>query len=178
MMDYPSFVPEIGSQAPDFSLDGVLHGQYKRYSLKDYKNKWLVIFFYPLDFTFVCPTEIKEFSKKAGDFKKEKCEIVGVSVDSKESHKAWIEHDLGKLNFPLISDFQRTMASNYGVLKSEEGVAYRGTFIIGPTGLIRHITISDNDVGRSVTETLRVVKALQTGKLCPVEWEPGQKTLN
>ena len=178
MYDYPSFIPTIGSQAPDFSLDGVLSGKYKRYSLKDYKNKWLVIFFYPLDFTFVCPTEIKEFSKRAGDFKKIRCEIVGVSVDSKESHRAWIERDLGKLNFPLLSDFHRDMISNYGVLKTDEGVAYRGTFIIDPKGKVRHITVSDNDVGRSVEETLRVVKALQTGKLCPVEWHPGQKTLN
>lgn len=178
MLDYPSFVPTIGSQAPGFSLEGVLHGKYKRYALKDYKNKWLVVFFYPLDFTFICPTEIKEFSKRAGEFKKVKCEIVGVSVDSKESHKAWIERDFGRLNFPLLSDFQRNMTSNYGVLKTDEGVAYRATFIIDPKGVIRHLTISDNDVGRSVGETLRVVKALQTGKLCPVEWHEGQRTLN
>lgn len=125
MYDYPSFVPEIGSQAPDFNLDGVLHSKYKRYSLKDYKGKWLVIFFYP-----------------------------------------------------LLSDFQRTMINNYGVHKMNEGVAYRGTFIIDPKGTVRHITISDNDVGRSVAETLRVVKALQTGKLCPAEWQSGDKTLN
>ncbi|HEY4515317.1 MAG TPA: peroxiredoxin [Candidatus Paceibacterota bacterium] len=178
MQDYPSFVPEIGRGAPDFSLEGVFGGKYKRYSLKDYKSKWLVIFFYPLDFTFVCPTEIREFSKRANEFKKVNCEIVGVSVDSKESHKAWIERDFGKLAFPLLSDFGRTMISNYGVLKSDEGVAYRGTFILDPKGVIRHITISDNDVGRSVEETLRVVKALQTGKLCPAEWHSGQKTLN
>ena len=179
MYDYPSFVPTIGSPAPDFSLDGVMAGKYKRYLLKDYKNKWLVIFFYPLDFTFICPTEIREFSKKAGEFKKAKCEILGVSVDSKESHKAWIERDFkGKLNFPLLSDFQRIMINNYGVHKTDEGVAYRGTFIIDPKGILRHITISDNDVGRSVEETLRVVRALQTGKLCPVEWRPGEKMLN
>ena len=178
-MDYPSFVPKIGKNAPDFGLAGVLGGKYKMYSLKDYKNKWLVIFFYPLDFTFVCPTEIKEFSKQANEFKKINCEIVGVSVDSKESHKAWIERDFdGKLAFPLLSDFQRNMVSNYGVLKIDEGVAYRGTFIIDPKGIIRHITISDNEIGRSVEETLRVVKALQTGKLCPAEWHPGEKTLN
>ncbi len=178
MMDFPSFVPEIGSQAPDFSLDGVLNNKYSKYALKDYKTKWLVVFFYPLDFTFVCPTEIKAFSAKAKEFKKINCEIVGVSVDSKESHKAWVTHDLGQLAFPLLSDFKRTMVSNYGVLKADEGVAYRGTFIIDPKGLIRHITVSDNDVGRSVEETLRVVKALQTGKLCPVEWQEGDKTLN
>lgn len=168
----------IGDSAPDFNLDGVFGGKYKRFSLSDYKGKWLVIFFYPLDFTFVCPTEIKEFSKRTPEFKKLKCEIVGVSVDSKESHKAWIERDFKKLNFPLLSDFQKTMVSNYGVLKMDEGVAYRGTFIIDPKGIVRHVTISDNDVGRSVGETLRVVKALQTGKLCPVEWHEGEKTLN
>jgi len=178
MYDYQSFVPEIGKKAPEFNLEGVFGGKYKTYSLKDYKNKWLVIFFYPLDFTFVCPTEIKEFSKRAKDFKDANCEIVGVSVDSKESHKAWIERDLGKLAFPLLSDFHRDMSNNYGVLKSDEGVAYRGTFVIDTKGIIRHITISDNDVGRSVSETIRVVRALQTGKLCPVEWQTGQKTLN
>ena len=168
----------IGKQAPDFELGGVMHGKFGKYSLKDYKQKWLIVFFYPLDFTFVCPTEIKAFSKHTPDFKKVHCEIVGVSVDSIHSHRAWIEGTLGKLHFPLLSDFHKKMSEAYGVLKEDEGVAYRGTFVIDPKGIIRHITISDNDVGRSVEETLRVVKALQTGKLCPVEWIPGQKTLN
>mgnify|MGYP001606045194 CR=1 FL=1 len=168
----------IGKQAPDFSLEGIFEEKFSKYSLKDYKDKWLVVFFYPLDFTFVCPTEIKEFSKRSGEFKKINCEIVGVSVDSKHSHRKWLESDLGRLNFPLLADLRRDMTIAYGCLKEDDGVAYRATYIIDPKGIVRHVTISDNDVGRSVGETLRVVKALQTGKLCPVEWHEGEKTLN
>ena len=168
----------VGRPAPDFSLKGYYDGKFKRYSLSDYKGKWLVVFFYPLDFTFICPTEIKEFSKLTPDFKKAKAEIVGVSVDSVHSHKAWVEGALGKLKFPLLSDFHKEMSEDFGVLLEDEGVSLRGTFIVDPKGVVRHMSVSDNDVGRSVKETLRVVKALQTGKLCPVEWTPGKKTLN
>ncbi|HEY4518203.1 MAG TPA: peroxiredoxin [Candidatus Paceibacterota bacterium] len=168
----------IGKQAPDFKLEGVYKAKFDNFDLGDYKGKWLVIFFYPLDFTFICPTEIKEFSKQADEFKEIDCEIVGVSTDSKNSHKKWIETELGELNFPLLADLKKEMCLAYDCLKEDEGVAFRATFIIDSKGVIRHETISDNDVGRSVTETLRVVKALQTGKLCPVEWKEGEKTLN
>ena len=169
---------KVGKQAPNFTLEGVMGGKFGKYSLGDYKGRWLVIFFYPLDFTFVCPTEIREFSSQTDDFKDIGAEVIGVSVDSIHSHKAWIEGNLGPINFPLLSDFHKTMSEDYGVLIENEGVALRGTFIIDPDGIIKHVTVSDNDVGRSVKETLRVVKALQTGKLCPVEWQSGQKTLN
>lgn len=167
----------MNEQAPDFRLEGYHNGKFKHVSLKDFKNKWLVVFFYPLDFTFVCPTEIREFSRRHKDFQKANAEIVGVSVDSVHSHKAWVEGDLGKITFPLLSDFHKKMARDYEVLIEEEGVALRGTFVIDPYGKVRWYVVSDNDVGRSVAETLRVVKALQTGKLCPIEWKPGQKTL-
>jgi alkyl hydroperoxide reductase subunit AhpC len=169
---------KIGEEAPGFELEGVLNGKFKKFALRDYKGKWLVVFFYPLDFTFVCPTEIREFSQHTKDFKKLKTEIIGVSVDSVHSHNAWIEGSLGKIHYPLLSDFHKTMSEDYDVLLEDEGVALRGTFIIDPKGIVRHMIISDNDVGRSVKETLRVVGALQTGKLCPVEWKKGQKTLN
>jgi len=169
---------KIGFEAPDFKLEGYFNGRFKNYSFKDYKNKWLVLFFYPLDFTFVCPTEIKEFSAEYPDFKKFNAEVLGISVDSVHSHKAWQEGSLGKINFPLLSDFHKKMSEDYGVLLEDEGVALRGTFIIDPYGKTRYMVVSDNDVGRSVKETLRVLKALQTGKLCPVEWQPGKKTLN
>lgn len=173
----------VGKPAPDFALEGYFNGKFTNHDLKDYKGSWLVVFFYPLDFTFVCPTEIREFSKRASDFKKAKCEIVGVSTDSKNSHKAWVEQSvqaggLGKINFPLLADLKREMVQAYGCYKEDEGVAFRATYIIDPKGIIRHYTVSDNDVGRSVEETLRVVKALQTGKLCPAEWHQGDKTLN
>ena len=169
---------KVGSEVPDFKLQGYSNGKFKDYSLKDYKNKWLVIFFYPLDFTFVCPTEIREFSDHAAQFKKLGAEVIGVSVDSVHSHKAWIEGGLGKINFPLLSDFHKRMSEDYEVLLEEEGIALRGTFIIDPKGILRYMMVSDNDIGRSVKETIRVVEALQTGKLCPVEWKKGEKTLN
>jgi len=169
---------KVGHPAPDFKLEGVLKGKFSDYKLSDYKGKWLVVFFYPLDFTFVCPTEIQGFSEHAKDFKKLKAEIVGVSVDSVHSHKAWTEGTLGPINYPLLSDFHKEMSDDYGVLIEDEGVALRGTFVVDPKGIVRHVTVSDNDVGRSVKETLRVVQALQTGSLCPVEWQKGEKTLN
>ena len=169
---------KIGENVPDFKLKGYFNGKFKEYALKDYKNKWVVIFFYPLDFTFVCPTEIKEFSAKHASFKKLNAEVVGVSVDSEHSHKAWVEGPLGKINFPLLSDFHKRMSEDYEVLQEDEGTALRGTFIIDPYGKLRYMVVSDHDVGRSVDETLRVVSALQTGKLCPAEWKPGDKTLN
>ncbi len=168
---------KVGHPAPDFKLEGYFNGKFKEYSLKEFKDKWLVVFFYPLDFTFVCPTEIRQFSDKYNDFKKLGAEVVGVSVDSKYSHKAWVEGDLGKINFPLLSDFFKRMCEDYEVLIEEAGKSLRGTFIIDPKGNVRYVVVSDNDVGRSVDETLRVVAALQTGKLCPVEWKPGDKHL-
>ena len=166
---------KVNHPAPDFKLEGYFNDKFKEYSLKDYKGKWLVVFFYPLDFTFVCPTEIRQFSEMYPEFKKAGAEVLGVSVDSKYSHRAWVEGDLGTINFPLLSDFHRRMCEDYEVLIEEEGKSLRGTFIIDPKGMVRYLVVSDNDVGRSVEETLRVVKALQTGKLCAAEWKPGDK---
>jgi len=169
----------VGRKAPKWSMEGVHGGEYHKYSLADYKGKWLVMFFYPKDFTFICPTEIQGFSNHAADFKKINAEVVGISTDTKECHKAWIERDFTKgLNIPLLSDVTKCIADDYGVLLEDEGVALRGTFIIDPEGHIRYSVVSDNNVGRSVKETLRVLEALQSGKLCPIEWEKGQKTLN
>lgn len=169
---------KVGEEAPDFKLEGYIEGKFKEYNLKQYRGKWLVLFFYPLDFTFVCPTEIRQFSKKYAEFKKLRSEVLGVSVDSVHSHKAWVEGSLGKITFPLLSDFHKKMTRDYEILIEDEGVALRGTFIIDPYGKLRYTVVSDNDVGRSVEETLRVLQALQTGKLCPIEWTPGKKTLN
>ena len=169
----------VGKQAPAFNLDGIFNGVVKKYSLADYAGKWLVVFFYPKDFTFICPTEIKEFSRRNPEFNALTTEVVGVSVDSIDSHKRWVESgELGTVNFPLISDDAKTMTNDYDVMKEDEGLSLRGTFIIDPKGVMRYMLVSDNDVGRSVSETLRVIEALQMGKLCPVEWSPGQPTLN
>jgi alkyl hydroperoxide reductase subunit AhpC len=148
-----------------------------RVNLDEYKGKWLVLFFYPLDFTFVCPTEITGYSKRSEEFKALNAEILGVSVDSEHSHKAWINGDLGQLNFPLASDMTKKVSEDYGVLIEEEGIALRGLFIINPDGVLQYSVVHDLNVGRSVDETLRVLKALQTGGLCPLDWEDGEELL-
>lgn len=172
----------VGKPAPDFKLDGVIGieagNEFKSLALKDFRGKWLVLFFYPADFTFVCPTEIKGFSDNMDSFGKLNAEIVAVSTDSKWSHLAWIKRgDLGKLRYPLLADFNKETARAYGVLDYEKGVALRGLFIIDPNGVIQYQVIHNLDVGRSVEETLRVLEALQSGGLCPIGWKPGQKTL-
>jgi peroxiredoxin 2/4 len=174
----------VGRPAPDFKLETATgNGQdFGSASLSDYKGKWLVLFFYPLDFTFVCPTEIVALSEAADQFKKLDTEILGVSVDSIHSHRAWIntpvnDNGLGKLNFPLGADITKKVAKDYGVLIEEEGIALRGLFIIDPEGELKYQVVNHNDVGRSVEETLRVLQALQSGGLCPINWKPGDKHL-
>lgn len=173
---------KVGQPAPDFVLDGVIGTEagkeFSTISLADYNGKWLVLFFYPLDFTFVCPTEIKGFNDALPQFKKLGAEVVGVSVDSKYSHLAWLKRgDLGKLNYPLLSDIRKEAAEQYGVLDTAEGIAQRGLFIIDPKGILQYQVVHNMDVGRSVEETLRVLEALQSGGLCPLGWKPGQKTI-
>jgi len=162
--------------APDFTMEGVADGEFTEVKLADYKGKWLVLFFYPLDFTFVCPTEIKEFSAKLSEFQEADAEIASVSVDSKYSHLAW-QKDIGAIAYPMLSDITKEVSCAYGVLLEDQGVALRGLFIIDPEGIVRYELVHDLSVGRSVAETLRVLKALQTGELCPVDWEPGEQTL-
>lgn len=169
----------VGTKAPEFTMNAVTGDgeDFIEVSLDDYKGKWLVMFFYPLDFTFVCPTEITGFSERYEDFKKEDAEVLAVSVDSEHSHKAWINSSLGKVNFPIASDMTKEVAKDYGVLIEEEGVALRGLFIIDPEGVVKYSVIHDNDIGRSVDETLRVLKALKAGGLCPANWEEGEALL-
>ncbi|WP_310831878.1 peroxiredoxin [Paenibacillus pedocola] len=174
----------VGKQAPDFTMETVTGDgkDFGKVSLSDYRGKWLVFFFYPLDFTFVCPTEITALSDAAADFAALDTEILGVSIDSIHSHKAWITtpkdlNGLGPVNFPLASDITKKVASDYGVLIEEEGVALRGLFIIDPDGELKYEVVNHNDVGRSVEETLRVLQALQSGGLCAMNWKPGDKNL-
>jgi len=165
----------VGSRAPDFTLKGIYQGRIAEYSLRSYPGKWLALFFYPADFTFICPTEVTGFSKMAQDFRVEDAEVLGVSVDPLETHRAWIE-ELGGVDYPLLSDEAKTMSRAYGVLDEKEGVSLRATFIINPAREIGYFVVSHMNVGRSVEETLRVLKALRTGRLCPAEWQPGEKT--
>jgi alkyl hydroperoxide reductase subunit AhpC len=167
----------VGKKAPDFTAEAVVgDGEFKKVSLSDYKGKWVVLFFYPADFTFICPTEITEFSKRDSEFKEANAQVIGVSTDSKHSHKAWIKGELGKLNHPLVADFNKTISRDFDCLKAD-GQAQRATFIIDNNGDVVSAQYNGDSLGRSVAETLRLVQAAQTGERCPVEWKPGQKTL-
>ncbi|UJR38339.1 hypothetical protein I4U23_031009 [Adineta vaga] len=177
----------IGKPAPDFKGTAVIDGNFKDISLKDYKGKYVVLFFYPLDFTFVCPTEIISFSDRIEEFRQINCEVVACSTDSHFSHLAWVntsrkQGGLGKMNIPLLADKNLEISTKYGVLKDDEGIAFRGLFLIDSHGILRQITINDLPVGRSVDETLRLVQAFQFtdkhGEVCPANWKPGKKTIN
>ncbi|OON17046.1 antioxidant, AhpC/TSA family, partial [Opisthorchis viverrini] len=160
------YTVQVQKPAPDFSGTAVFNGEFKEIKLKDFLGKYLVLFFYPLDFTFVCPTELIAFSDKMDEFSKINTAIVGVSTDSHFSHLAWIntprkEGGLGGLRYPLLADYKKSISRDYGVLQEGMGVALRGLFIINPEGIVRQITINDLPVGRSVDEVLRLVKAFQ-----------------
>ncbi|CAO1330853.1 unnamed protein product [Diamesa hyperborea] len=178
--------PQIQKPAPKFQGTAVINGSFKDIKLEDYAGKYLVIFFYPLDFTFVCPTEIIAFSDRVEEFRKIGCEIVAVSTDSHFTHLAWIntprkEGGLGNINLPLLADKSMVMSRAYGVLQEESGVSFRGLFIIDGKQNLRQVTVNDLPVGRSVDETLRLVQAFQFtdehGEVCPANWKPGQKTM-
>jgi peroxiredoxin (alkyl hydroperoxide reductase subunit C) len=150
--------------------------------LSDYAGKWVVLLFYPLDFTFVCPTELTTFSDKLGDFEGVGAEVIGVSTDSVHSHRAWLrtpraQNGVEGLKYPLASDITKQVSRDYGVLIEDKGIALRGLFVIDPEGVLRYAVVHDLNVGRSSEETLRVIQALQTGGLCQAEWRPGQETL-
>lgn len=177
---------QVGQKAPEFKADAALgNDEFKNISLADYKGKWLVLFFYPLDFTFVCPTEINAFSDELDKFKKLGAEVIGVSVDSKFSHNAWVktsrkEGGIQGLKYPLLADINKTIAGDYGVLLPA-GIALRGLFIIDPEGILQYQVVNFLNFGRSTEETLRVLQALQTvkqtGEVCPANWKPGEKTM-
>ncbi|QGU95911.1 redoxin domain-containing protein [Clostridium bovifaecis] len=171
----------VGTKAPEFKMKAVTGDgkDFIQVNLDDYKGKWLVMFFYPLDFTFVCPTEITGFSAKYEDFKKEGAEILAVSCDSEYSHQAWINQPegLGQIKFPIASDKTGEVAEKYGIYMKEDGISLRGLFIIDPDGNVKYSVIHDLNVGRSVEETLRVLKAFKTGGLCAINWSEGDPNL-
>ncbi len=170
----------IGKPAPEVEGDAWVRGAHgpRRLNLSEYRGKWVVLFFYPRDFTFICPTEIASFGALQREFEREGAVIIGASTDSFYSHKAWFEshHQLLEVEYPVLADTSHQVSRDFGVLL-EGGAAIRGTFIIDPEGIVRHITLNELDVGRNVNETLRVLQALRTGELCPVGWQPGQSTL-
>ncbi|XP_035216527.1 peroxiredoxin 1-like [Stegodyphus dumicola] len=178
--------PDLTKPAPNFEGTAVVNGAFKTLKLQDYKGKYVVLFFYPLDFTFVCPTEIIAFSDRADEFRKINCEVIACSTDSHFSHLAWIntprkDGGLGKMNIPLLADKNAKISKDYGVYKEDAGLSFRGLFIIDGEGKLRQITINDLPVGRSVDETLRLVQAFQYtdkhGEVCPAGWKPGDDTM-
>ncbi|KKZ11960.1 MAG: peroxiredoxin [Candidatus Synechococcus spongiarum SP3] len=178
----------VGQPAPDFTATAVFDQEFQEVKLSQYRGKYVVLFFYPLDFTFVCPTEITAFSDRYEEFSSKDTEVLGVSVDSKYSHLAWLQTDreaggLGDIAYPLVSDLNKTIAKDYNVLDEEAGVAVRGLFIIDPDGVIMHATVNNLPVGRNVDETLRVLQAFQhirshPDEVCPADWTPGDPTMN
>ncbi|MBW4467030.1 MAG: peroxiredoxin [Pegethrix bostrychoides GSE-TBD4-15B] len=178
----------VGQAAPDFTATAVYDQEFKSIKLSDYRGKYVVLFFYPLDFTFVCPTEITAFSDRHADFKAINTEILGVSVDSEFSHLAWTQTDrksggVGDLAYPLVADIKKEISAAYNVLDPEAGIALRGLFIIDKDGVIQHATINNLAFGRSVEETLRTLQAIQhvqshPDEVCPANWKPGDATMN
>jgi alkyl hydroperoxide reductase subunit AhpC len=173
----------VGDRFPGFDLSAVV-GLEKGKEFSDitnetYKGKWQVVFFWPMDFTFICPTEIAEFGKRNKDFRDRDAQVLGVSTDTHFVHLAWRNNhqDLKNLPYPMLADTKRELSSALGILHKEEGVALRATFIVDPEGIIRWVTVNDLSVGRNVDETLRVLDALQTDELCPCNWRKGEKTL-
>jgi alkyl hydroperoxide reductase subunit AhpC len=179
---------KVGEKAPDFTMKVARPGDTAKtvggkVSLSDYAGKWLVLFFYPLDFTFVCPTEITALSDRFEEFEELGAEVLGVSIDSEFSHMAWMntprdQNGLGGINYPLASDITKEVARKYGVLIEEAGIALRGLFIIDPNGILQYGVVNSLNIGRSTDETLRILQALQTGGLCPSDWKPGKSLIN
>jgi peroxiredoxin (alkyl hydroperoxide reductase subunit C) len=175
---------KVGQKAPDFDMPSTrnLDKLNQNVKLSDYAGQWLVLVFYPLDFTFVCPTELTTFSDRIVDFEAIGASVLGISTDSVYSHRAWLQtardrNGIEGLRYPLASDITKKVSRDYGVLIEHEGIALRGLFVMDPEGILRYQVVHDLNVGRSAEETLRVIQALQTGGLCQAEWRPGQETL-
>ena len=175
---------KVGKPAPDFNLPSTknMESLAENVKLSDYKGKWLILLFYPLDFTFVCPTELTAFSDRLDELNGVGAEVIGISTDSVHSHRAWIktprdQNGIEGLRYPLASDVGGRLAAKYNILVDEANIALRGLYIINPDGVLQYAVVHDLNIGRSVDETLRVLQGLQTGGLCSADWKPGQENL-
>ena len=177
----------VTKQAPDFTATAVMPDNCMKedFKLSDYRGKYVILFFYPLDFTFVCPSEILAFDKNLAKFKERNCEVIGVSVDSPFSHWAWKntpvkEGGIGNIQYPLVADLDKSISRRYGVLL-DMGVSLRGTFLIDKEGIVRHMVVNDLPLGRSIDEALRMVDALrfheEHGDVCPANWQEGEEAM-
>jgi lipoyl-dependent peroxiredoxin subunit C len=170
----------VGQPVPDHKVQAYVRGERAptEFSLSSHRGRWVVLFFYPRDFTFICPTELASFAERHGDFLGERAVVLAASTDSYHSHKAWFESDprLAGVRYPVIADTAHELSRSFDVLL-EDGATHRGTFIVDPTGLLLHMSINEHDVGRSVDEVLRILRAFRTGALCPADWAPGRDTL-
>jgi len=174
----------INEKAPEFTENAFVNNKIKKISLSDYKGKWVVLFFYPADFTFVCPTELGSLADKYEEFKKLGAEIISVSTDTAFVHKAWHDHSptIKKINYPMLADPTARVCKAYGTYIEEEGESLRGTFLIDPKGIVKALEIHNNDIGRNVDELIRKIQAAKftaehKGEVCPMNWQPGEKTL-
>jgi alkyl hydroperoxide reductase subunit AhpC len=173
----------VGDTFPEFKLEAVVSlekgKEFQKLTHESFPDKWKVLFLWPMDFTFICPTEIAEFGRRNQDFVDRDAQVLGASTDSHYVHLAWRkEHpDLRNLPFPMLADVKRELATALGVLHKQDGVALRATFVVDPHGVIRHASVNDLSVGRNVDEVLRILDALQTDELCPCNWQRGQPTL-
>ena len=175
---------KVGQPAPDFNMPSTknIDTLAENVKLSDYKGKWLILMFYPLDFTFVCPTELIHFSDRLEEFQGVGAEVVGVSTDSVHSHRAWLktpqdQNGIAGVKYPIASDVGGKLAKAYNILVEDANIALRGLFIVNPEGVLQYSVIHDLNIGRSVDETLRVLQGLQTGGLCSADWKPGQENL-
>lgn len=173
----------VGDKFPDFKLQAAVSlerdKEFKELTDQSFAGKWKVVFLWPMDFTFICPTEIAEFGRRNRDFADRDAQVLGASTDTHFVHLNWRRHhpDLKDLPYPMLADTKRELSSSLGVLHKQDGVALRATFIVDPEGIIRHVSVNDLSVGRSVDEVLRILDALQTDELCPCNWQKGEPTL-
>ena len=177
----------VGKQAPDFTATAVEKDQIiENFKLSDFKGQYIVLFFYPLDFTFVCPTELHAFSERLNDFSERNTKVIGVSIDSHFSHLAWLNTPKSKggiqgVGYPIVSDLNKTISHDYDVLVEGAGIAYRGLFLLDKDHVVRHQVVNDLPLGRNVSETIRMIDALQFtekhGEVCPANWNQGDKSM-
>lgn len=169
---------KIYQKAPEFATQGYYDGKISNFALKDYSGKWVTLFFYPLDFTFVCPTELQQFSERFDSFKRLNAQVLSCSIDSPYSHQAWSKAELREQRYPMLSDLNHAISTAYGCYLEDKGVTLRATYILDPQGVLQWYEHNPLNVGRNADEILRILSALQTGELCQAGWKPGEETLS